>query len=312
MWMSARVLTANLVVFMLRYFSAKAVNIGTLALLFAFLAIRWQGLINQIDCLVAAMMLSLFASLFNYRRLLKITEAPISTIAAAAQGYVELHGTASTARPLKTPFHSTPCVWYRAWVYANIADEKIAQRPISMRLLEYVESSEIFQLNDETGRCTINPIGAEVIFFQARTWRKNNHRYVEHYLPADKPLYVIGQLDSRKDVFNAAAFNRDLSLKLAEWKSRPRQLLQRYDQNLNGQIDMDEWEMARRDAAIQVKAEHAMQANLGNFTLHKPKNNHLFLISAKSPQQLRDVYKQWAIVYFCILCSLLIVYVKLS
>ena len=61
-----------------------------------------------------AMLISLFAFAFNYWRLLKVTEAPISSIAAAAQGYIEVHGTASTLKPLKTPFHSTPCVWYRA------------------------------------------------------------------------------------------------------------------------------------------------------------------------------------------------------
>ncbi len=51
-----------------------------------------------------------FASIFNYWRLLKITEAPFSTIAAAAQGYFELFGKASTDKPLKTPYQDIPCV----------------------------------------------------------------------------------------------------------------------------------------------------------------------------------------------------------
>lgn len=72
----------------------------------------------------AGLLVSGFATIFNYWRLLKISEAPISTIAAAAQGYVELHGTASTQNSLKTPFHGIPCVWYRAWVYANVDDQK--------------------------------------------------------------------------------------------------------------------------------------------------------------------------------------------
>ena len=66
---------------------------------------------------------SLIAALFNYWRLLKITEAPISTIAAAAQGYIELQGKAFTPKLLKTPYIGSACVWYRAWVYAYVGDE---------------------------------------------------------------------------------------------------------------------------------------------------------------------------------------------
>lgn len=67
---------------------------------------------------------SIFASLLNYKRLLVLSEAPISTIAAAAQGFIELNGTASTTLALKTPYQGIPCVWYRSWVYANRYDEE--------------------------------------------------------------------------------------------------------------------------------------------------------------------------------------------
>ena len=69
-----------------------------------------------------ALVFSFFAALFNYWRLLKITEAPTSTIASAAQGYIELQGVASTLKAFKTPYHGIPCVWYRGWVYANRLD----------------------------------------------------------------------------------------------------------------------------------------------------------------------------------------------
>ena len=62
--------------------------------------------------LMAAISTSFFASIFNCWRLLKITEAPISSIAAAAQGYVELFGKASTDMLLKTSYQDIPCVWY--------------------------------------------------------------------------------------------------------------------------------------------------------------------------------------------------------
>ena len=275
---------------------------------FKHLAAQW---------LMAAIATSFFASIFNYWRLLKITEAPISTIAAAAQGYVELFGKASTDKPLKTPYQDIPCVWYRSSVYANREndDDKVADL-VSMMPLEYTESKTVFTLDDGTAQCKVDPQGAEVIYFEARTWRKNDHRYVEEYLPVGKPLYVIGNLDTRKELLDEAALHRVVGTKLADWKTRPQQLLNRYDQNLNGQIDMDEWELARRDAINEVKAEHAMQTNLSNkngsdFTLAKPAGK-LFLISAKSPKQLRASYKMWVAAHLGVLVLLLAFYIKLA
>ena len=267
--------------------------------------------------LIVAIATSFFASIFNYWRLLKITEAPISSIAAAAQGYVELFGKASTDKPLKTPYQDIPCVWYRSSVYANREndDDKVADL-FSVMPLEYTESNTAFTLDDGTAQCKVDPQGAEVIYFEARTWRKNDHRYVEEYLPVGKPLYVIGNLDTRKDILDEAELNSAVGTKLADWKTRPQQLLNRYDQNLNGQIDMDEWELARRDAINEVKAEHAMQTNLSNkngndFTLEKSAGK-LFLISAKSPKQLRTSYKIWVAAHLGVLALLLALYVKLS
>ena len=48
-----------------------------------------------------------------------------------------------------------------------------------MMHLEYSESKAMFTLNDVTELCKMDPQGAEVIYFEALTWRKNEHRYVE-------------------------------------------------------------------------------------------------------------------------------------
>ena len=300
---------------------SQSVNFAALGLVFGVLMLVYLKHENFIVnnwhwLLLTSIATSLFASVFNYWRLLKITEAPISTIAAAAQGYVELFGKASTDKPLKTPYQDIPCVWYRASVYANREneDDKVADL-LSMMPLEYIESKTMFTLNDGTAQCKVDPQGAEVIYFEACTWRKNDHRYVEEYLPVGKPIYVIGNLDTRKELLDEAELNRAVGNKLVDWKTRPQQLLNRYDKNLNGQIDMDEWQLARRDAINEVKAEHAMQTNLSNkngsyFTLAKPAGK-LFLISAKSPKQLRASYKMWVVAHLGVLALLLTFYIKL-
>jgi hypothetical protein len=254
-----------------------------------------------------------FAGAQNYWRLLKLKEAPISTIAAAAQGYVELYGRAKCDKqPLKTPYQNIPCVWYRAWVYANFLDKNSDDSLLDNRLLNYEESHKVFTLNDGTAQCLVNPEGAEVVYFQAKTWRKNDHRYVEQYLPVNKPLYVIGQLDTRKDVIDEKVVNQEVREILREMKTRPQQLLNRYDHNLNGQIDMHEWEKAREEVVHQVKAQYVMNAHTGSFTMAKPTDHHLFLISAKSPTQLRAQYRHWIYVHLGFLGLILSFCIKLT
>jgi hypothetical protein len=266
----------------------------------------WQLLI------CTAMMTAFFAAAFNYWRYLKIAEAPISTIAGAAQGYIELQGVASTIKPIKTPYHGIPCVWYRAWVYANRPKQKDELDGYSQRLLDYSESQVVFTLNDGTGVCSVDPAGAELIYMQARTEYKNDHRYVEEYLPVGKPIYVLGQLDTRHDILDDAKVNEYLRQKLANWKKQPQQLINRFDQNRDGKIDIEEWELARLEARKQVYAEHEMRKHTGSFTLKKPQNHHLFLISAKSPQLLRDTYMHWLCLHLGVLVSLFFLYLRFN
>lgn len=308
---------------MFKRFKSNSVNMLTLfsigGIFLAAIFMRNSPNIHQtwLALLLVGIVVSLFAGLFNYWRLVKISEAPISTIAAAAQGYVELQGVASCNKPLKTPYHGITCVWYRAYVFANrerhgnnagVDDNML----MNSRLLDYSESQLTFTLTDKTGYCSVNPNGAEVIHFEARTWRKNDHRYVEEYLPAGKLLYVLGQLDTRHDVLDEDAINKLLSKKLADWKANKQQLLNRFDQNRDGIIDLDEWEQARQEAHECLLAQHAMQAHTGSFILKKPTDNHLFLISAQSPQQLRDSYKNWVVAHLGILGLLAFLWVKFT
>ncbi|MBC7696763.1 MAG: hypothetical protein H7Z70_00195 [Bacteroidia bacterium] len=263
-----------------------------------------------------AMLVSVFALAFNYWRLLKITEAPISAIASAAQGYIELHGLASTTKLLKTPFHGIPCVWYRAWVYADrqevAGSNKAANKISNTRLLEYVESDQSFQLRDSSGSCTVNPKGAEIIYSEKLTHHKNEHRYVEEYLPAGKRLYVLGYLDTLHEYNTIEAIERDISALLVSWKTNPIKLLLRFDHDRNGQIDMDEWEKARAEARHEVEVNHQMRAHNEMYTLAKPVKGQLFLISALSPQALRSRYEYWSWVHLGTLVLLLLAYVKLA
>ena len=266
--------------------------------------LAWRGLF------ASSTGITLLIAIFNYSRLLKITEAPTSTIASAAQGYIELHGVASTPKPFKTPYHAIPCVWYRAYVYANRIDPET--KKFDKRLLSFTESKQDFKLRDESGDCAVNPEGAEVIFMEKRTQIKNEHRYVEEYLPAGKPIYLLGYLDTLHHYNTTEAINKDTTDLLVSWKKNPSKLLARFDQDDSGQIGMNEWEVARQKARQEVEANHQMQAHNQDITIRKPKNGQLFLISALSPEALRKQYRQWSLIHLAIFAVLLIVCIKLS
>lgn len=266
--------------------------------------LAWRGLYGS------AIAAALIFALFNYARLLKITEAPTSTIAAAAQGYIELHGVAYTEKPLKTPYHNIPCVWFRAYAYANRVDPETKE--YDKGLLSFTESKETFQLKDDSGVCDVNPQGAEVIFVEKRTQIKNDHRYVEEYLPTNRSLYLLGHLDTLHHYNTSKAIEKDTADLLVSWKKNPSKLLSRFDRDYSGQIDMQEWELARMQARQEVEARHAMLAHNQKVTLAKPQNGQLFLISALSPQALRQQYRLWSLVHLGVFLVLLIAYIKIN
>lgn len=293
----------------------RSVNIATLVVIAATLLWAYATHVKPTDSQVWAWLLpiaigfSLFATLFNYWRLLKITEAPTSTIAAAAQGYIELYGTASTSKPFKTPYQGIPCVWYRAWVYANRLNEDGKRET---RLLEYTESEQVFELTDVTGNCQVNPNGAEIIYVEKRTSFKNDHRYVEEYLPVGKPLYLLGYLNTQHNFGLEETIKRDTGTLLTTWKTNPVKMLMQFDLNRDGKVDMQEWELARAAAKREVEQQHLMKANHGSFTLAKPADGKLYLISVLSPQILRNRYQYWSLAHLVLLIVLLMAYTTLT
>ncbi len=263
-----------------------------------FLDIDISSVLAQ-QCLLSLMLLALFAFAFNFWRYLAIATAPVSSIAAAAQGYVELSGVANKEPIIRTPLHGLPCVWYRAWAYAR--DHKNL-----WRLVDYSSSDAAFQLLDDSGQCSVNPKGAEVIHMLKKTSFKNNHRYVEHYLPNNKPLYLIGHLDTRHHFVSEKEIKTHMGALISDWKSNPARLLLRFDLDRSGDIDQEEWEKARKHARQEVEHHQMNQAHTGDFEISKPSNEQLYLLSGLSPDLLRRGYRCWVVTHLVVLTGLLI------
>lgn len=276
---------------MLRKWCSRYLNAITLSIhagfLLAFLFVLgeadaevWQGFV------FVSLLLSLYAWHFNFRRLLAIVEHPTSTVAAAAQGYVELKGRARQLLPLRSPLTHTPCVWFRYWVY--VKDQQNV-----WRLADYRSSEQEFELEDVTGRCVVDPTNAEVMLAERHDKTQHDHKYIELLIREGKPIYVLGELETITAQSAARQLHKEVSELLADWKKAPQRLRQRFDLNGDGEIDMQEWAQARELAAQEVLVRNGLAHQQEKHKIRAPRDRRLFLISAVSPEQLRHRYKFW-------------------
>ncbi len=246
--------------------------------------------------LAAMSLLSFAAWIGNYRRLRHIADTPTSRVASAAQGYVELIGRADRlpGDTLASKLSQIPCAWYRYQIETRTSDDKWSHE-------ESGESDDPFLLVDETGQCVIDPDGAEIVTSHRKAWTSGSHRYTEWLLLPQDRLYAIGAFATVGGANSHLDANADMGALLAEWKSDRPRLLHRFDRDRNGQLDLGEWELARRRARREIESRHGeIRATAGTHWLRAPADGRLFLISNHLPDKLHRIYHIWSWVHIVI------------
>jgi hypothetical protein len=269
----------------------------------------WFAVALAVGSAIAAFV---YAFLLLYR-VRVMEDTPTSRIRSAAQGYVELsgHGELMEGAPIIAPLTTTPCTWYRYKV------EKLGDK--HSRVVESGTSEELFFLVGETGRAVVDPEGATVICKTKDVWyeggypsRKRSHhsrgllgrlaggkyRYTEERMHPGEPLYAIGMFMSIGG--GAEAFNTDAEVRelLKTWKQNPKDLLQRFDANGDGEIDLQEWEAARKAAHAHVRREQVQRGvQDATHVMTKPHHgNRPFLLSVIPQHELIRRYRLWGVV----------------
>lgn len=259
-------------------------------LVLLFIALRYPQREIVLTCLGLMALISVFAWHSATRRHRAIDDTPTSRIGSAAQGYVELHGDSgpAPARPLIDPFRLMPCVWYRYQIEKR--GENSGWHPYKSG-----ESDTEFLLNDGSGRCLIDPRGAEMLIGRHESWVDGDRRYRLWVLLDGAPLYVLGQFVTRHSVDLELATDERLKCLLNEWKQDQKMLLQRFDANRNGTIDFNEWEAARKAAKEEIAAAPCrISDDRAVHILHRPADGRLYLISDLDPRQLARRYRGWS------------------
>lgn len=223
------------------------------------------------------------------RRHRMIGDTPTSQVASAAQGYVELIGFADN-HDSKVLAHLSKkvCCWFRYRIEERDSDG-------DWRSVDEGESGATFVLRDASGRCTIDPHGAEVSCAHEHSWTEGSMRYTEWCIEEGDPLYALGEFRTRSFAPSAEEMRADLNQLLADWKSDKDELLRRFDLDQSGQIDGKEWELARAAAKRELEGIHAeLRKQPSIDVLIKPADGRVFLLSNHPPDNLKQRLGWWA------------------
>lgn len=252
--------------------------------------------------LLAMCGVSFFAWLGNHRRYRQIHDLPTSKVASAAQGYVELVGRGELidGQPVLSGLSSTPCCWYHYQIEEEKSDNK-------WETIEQRSSVNHFLLVDDTGQCVISPEGAEVVTSEHKSWRENRYRYNEWLVLPSTVLYALGEFVTHSgNVAGPTDEREEIRLLINDWKRDQKSLTERFDLNRDGTIDMKEWELARLQAAREIRKQQAAQINHkveGVHLLRQPRDKRLFLLANEMPDTLGRRYQLWSVFHLVVMIA---------
>ncbi|TKA88430.1 hypothetical protein FAZ79_10480 [Guyparkeria sp. SB14A] len=280
-----------------------------------FYLVLWTGV-------VILLLVCLFLGFRTLARARIIAHTPTARLRSAAQGFNEIEGTgrAIDDHPLYSPLTFTPCLWFEM----KIERLESSGKNRNWVTVERRRSDALFRVDDGSGEAFVDPDHARVIPHSSRRWREraSNHdwsggsalgfggkpyRYTERLLLPERPLYVLGWLETRghrNDGSSAhAAIEQRRRELLQEWKHDD-EALSRFDLDGDGEISMREWEWAMRLARAQAKrevGEAERERATGSNTvhlLHRPENGDPFIISGVPQETLirRKTFKAGAFV----------------
>ena len=146
-------------------------------------------------------------------------------------------------------------------------------------------STSCFLLNDGTGQCLVDPEGAEVLTQHYRSWEDEGRRCHEWLLRHQDQVSALGDFVTLRQSDELDA-TEDVNQLLADWKKDQPALLRRFDLDHNGQIDLKEWEWARRAARNEVAKHHQELRRQDDLNMLRASKSRLFLITNYEPSKL--------------------------
>lgn len=238
----------------------------------------------------AIAVIAFFAWMSALRRSRAIADTPTSRIASAAQGYAEILGRIDDAPEflVSAKMGSLPCVWFRCITYRRTSNNKWQE-------VGRQTSDSIFGISDATGKCMVDPEHAEVITTHRRTWHEGQYKHVEDQLFPNDDIYALGEFATIGGANVLLDHKADMNALLAQWKRDRPALLKRFDLDGNGELGLEEWQLARYAAKREVEQQHReLRQQSGVHVMRRPASGQLYLLSNLPPQRLHRRYARWS------------------
>lgn len=270
-----------------------------------------------VTLLVAATLAAFWYGWRNWRRARLIEDAPTAKIRSAHQGFLELEGEGRLmdGEPIIAPLTNHPCLWYRYKIERKDSYHTKAGTQTRWTTVREETSDNLFLLDDGSGRCVIDPEGAEITTDEKLCWYGDSswpmsapllgsgsallgtgqYRYTEWLILAGQPLYAIGQFKTvaPAQVYSLSEITRDL---IRDWKRDQATMLERFDVNKDGEIDPQEWALVRHAARQQAQTEYRERAKQPDIhILARPDDGrHPYLLSVYPQDRLTQRYRRRA------------------
>ena len=219
-----------------------------------------------------------------YRRKRMIEDVPTSTIAAAAQGYVEIQGTVEHAPGdlLAGKLTNLPCVWYHYTLQTDPAEKDNSRDDAGWNGTPFI-------IRDETGECMVDPAAAEVVCDRCQAWSAHRVTYSEWSIRVGDPIYAIGYFSSG-GARSEHQFKRKVGGALRLWQRDAKAFLARFDANRDGRVAKEEMAEAREAAGREMLRQYSLQG--GVHTLGPSPDGRPFILISADQDRIKRRYRR--------------------
>ncbi len=268
-----------------------------------------------------------FRAWYGLHKARTIEDIPTAKARSAPQGYVEPEGAGKPmdGPPIIAPLSGLPCVWFRYRIEEQITTEHRGHTQTRWQTVDKGESTEVFWLEDDTGHVAVDPEGADVTPKHKDVWQSrsltgginypayiasflathtgpNPYRFTEERINPDERIYALGMLKNVASYTNQPTVDEEVRELLKAWKQDQAKLKERFDLNQDGNIDQQEWMLARaaaRREVLKTRRETQMQFTDGINLLSRTRDDtrRPYILSAYPQGHLVKRYRVAAALY---------------
>ncbi len=267
-----------------------------------------------------------FRAWYGLHKARTIEDIPTSKARSAPQGYVELEGAGKLmdGPPIIAPLSGLPCVWFRYRIEEQVTTEHRGHTQTRWQTIDRGVSTEVFWFEDDTGRIAVDPEGADVTPKHKDIWLSrslsdginypayitsflathtgpNPYRFTEERINPNERIYTLGMLKNVASYTNQPTVDDEVRELLRVWKQDQAALKERFDLNQDGNIDQQEWMLARAAARREVlKTQRETQAQFTdgiNLLSRTDDTRRPYILSAYPQKHLVKRYRVTAALY---------------